>query len=280
MTSLLAHPTITLNASATTTAWINAFLAAGQSEDRPVLYRTLSVEFFKEGVHFVACDGALLFRTWVPKVDADWPEDYEHPEHCVVVMDGEHFALGFVRTLLSATKDFEVAEIALSIEPAPEAEGEVPLGAELSKDVLTLRALGQQLHCRLYEAPYADWRNLKFGLEQGERVDGMKVATRMFAALGKLKNIGAIDCTFTGGEKQIILTGERNFRGLMMPMQRPKKDAPPPADEEDEQTDALDNMKATVTFGGKTYPASKANMRHAAEHIIANARDRAARNDE
>ena len=240
---------LTVNASSAATAWPNAFLATGQDEDRPLLCRTLSVEFFRSGVHFIACDGTILFRTWVPKhdTDAEWPEDYEVPDRSVVVLDRGHFALGFMRTLVAATKDFEFAELSLAIEAAPEQEGEAPLGAEFSAEVLTIRALGQQLHCRLFETEYVNWRQLQFGVDRSERVDGMKLATRMFASVGKLKGIGAIDCTFTGGERQIVLTGDRSFRGLLMPMRRGQKAATDHTTEYDsEQTDALPETKVKV----------------------------------
>lgn len=288
MTSaLLNDVSLTVHASAAATAWLNAFLATGQDEDRPVLFRTLSVEFYANGIQFVACDGTMLFRAYVPKqgTDEEWPADDESPERSVVVMDGEHFALGFVRTLLAASKSMELADLALSIEPAPEQDGEMPLGAEFSAEVLTLRALGQQLHCRLYEGEYVDWRKLSFGIAMADRVDGMMLATRMFSSVGKLRGIAAIECTFTGDERHIVITGDRSFKGILMPMRRKEKEKPEPEETEGDpdQTDAL--ADATIKINGKWVPATKANMERAIKPVVDAAlrrsgRDRAAGKDE
>lgn len=245
-TSLLAATSVTVNASAAATAWLNAFLATGDDKGRRVLYRTLAIEMYRDGVQFVASDATLLFRTWVPAhdTDAEWPGDYARPLRAVVVMDVDHFAQAFIRTLLSASKELDTAELSLTIEEAPEHDGETPLGAEFSAEVLTLRAFGQQLHCRLYEDLYVNWRRLRFGIDEGERVDGMKLATHMFATVGKLRGIHAIECTFTGDERKIILTGDRSFKGLLMPMTRSKKETPKPTPHA-EQTDALEHTNTS-----------------------------------
>lgn len=284
---------VTVNASAAATAWINAFHATGQDQERWALYRTMSVEIYPTGVQFIATSGTILFRTWVPTIDADgkaseWPEQEEVPPCSVVVMDGNHFALAFIRALLSAAKQFEVAELSLTVEPAPEMDEdeEPPLGAAFSKDVLTLRAFGQQLHCRLFEDKYANWRKLDFGIDKAELVDGMTVSTSMFATVGKLKGVGAVECTFTGGEKQIILTGVAgSFKGLLMPMRRKEKDKPEPEPEDDDQIDAIENAKVKVN--GKWVPATKENVSKAASSALDGARrnarsgrDRAAGKDE
>jgi hypothetical protein len=269
-TDMLESTSVTVNASAAATGWINAFLATSQDpEGRQMLYRTLSVELYQSGVQFVATDGTILFRTWVPIEDAEWPEQEESPEAAVVVMDGGHFALSFIKTLLAATKTFETAEISLTVEDAPEDDGEIPLGAAFSPRVLTLRALGQQTHCRLFDDKYVDWRKLNFGVEQAERVDGMKISTRMFATCGRLKGVGALEMTFSGEERAVILTSDsRSFRGIMMPMRRKEKDEKPAPEPDggDEQADILDQPGNTFSVnGGEPVPATRANMKREIE---------------
>lgn len=214
-----------VRASDAATAWLNASIAASQDESRTQLYRTLSVEFFRHGVQFIGCDGTMLFRTWVPSIEVigdepEMPEYFEAPEDSIVVMDTDKFAIAFMRTLLGACGDVPF-ELTMSVDPAPR-EDEPPLGEEVTEYVLTLHALGQQLTCKLYDGPYPDWRGLQFGLDPAELVDGMVLATRLFASVGKLKNVGGIECEFRGAERAIDFRGTLGspIRGLLMPMRR------------------------------------------------------------
>lgn len=208
------------------TAWLNAAVASSQSDARPALYRTLSVEFFRTGIQFVGCDGTMLFRTWAPYSDvgdlpAPHPDTDETPEDSVVVSDVDKFALGFMRTLLSAAEDYQ--EVGFAVEPVEKPE-EPALGDELTEYALTLTALGQHLSCPLYEGEYPNWRALEFGLDAAELVDGMTLATRLFRSVGKLKGVSGLDCSFRGSERAIDIRSHElsaaSIRGLLMPMRR------------------------------------------------------------
>src|ERR1035437_2017103 len=211
----------TVNARHAAVCWLNAFLASGSDDTRPMLYRTLSVEFFDAGVQFIGCDGTLLFRTFCA-VDgkAQMPLLEEAPDRAVVVMDTDRFALAFMRTLLSAATDELPVDLAIAIEAADESTAS--LGEVFAAERPTLRALGQELHCKLYDSPFPDWRKLKFGLDKIEVVEGMTLAPRMFATVGKLRGMTAVDCEFHGATKQIDIHGRGEFemRGLMMPTRR------------------------------------------------------------
>lgn len=218
-----ATTSISVNAGRGATAWLNAFLASGQDDSRTALNRTLCVEFFENGVHFVGCDGTILLRTWVPSTehdDAPFPGIDEIPDETVVVMDPDKFAVGFVRALLAASKDAEFSPMSIAVEPAP--TDEPALGESLAADMLTLHAFGQRLHCRLYDGAYPDWRRLQFGIATAELVDGMTLAPRMFATVGKLRDVSRVDCGFSGDARQITITatGATEVRGLLMPMRR------------------------------------------------------------
>lgn len=223
-----ATETRSINAAAAATAWLNAAIAVGQDEGRPALYRTLSVEFFPTGVQFVGCDGTMLFRTWAPYTDTDDvapPLWEEAPDETVVVSDVDKFALAFMKTVLSAVGDIPFP-LSIAVEAA-EADEQAPLGDDLQAQVLTLQALGQRLTCRLYEGAYPNWRALQFGMDARERVEGMTLATRLFAAVGKLKGVVGIDCTFRGESQAIEFVGgsasTASVSGLLMPMRRPEK---------------------------------------------------------
>lgn len=207
--------------------WLNAFIATSQDSERPALYRTLSVEFFPLGVQFVGCDGTMLFRTWVPIASVDevpMPLLEEDPDRSVVVMDVEKFALGFVRTLTTTAGQEENAHALaeLSVEPAPPPV-EPALGDLLETDVLVIKAFGQRLSCRLYDGQFPNWRGLNFGLDAAEQVEGMTLAVRLFASVGKLRGMLGVDCEFHGDQRSIVIHGTGVFaevRGLLMPMRR------------------------------------------------------------
>jgi hypothetical protein len=224
--------TATVRARATATAWLNAFLACGQDDERPSLYRTISVEFFPNGIQFVCTNGHALLRTWSPTVEAideSTREPDEGPELAVVVRDVDHFARTFLATVLSATTgdggefepmSFTVSQIDDEAAPA--------LGEELARVGLTIAALGQELHCPLFEQEYPNWRALDLGIDASEYVDGMSIGPRMFSMVGKLRNIQKIDCTFAGSAKAIRLhacamiglPSPADVHGLLMPMRR------------------------------------------------------------
>jgi hypothetical protein len=224
-------------------AWLNASIASGQDDSRPPLYRTLSVEFFRRGIQFVGCDGTVLFRTWAPYSDigdlpAPHPEYDETPEDSVVVSDVDKFALGFMKTLLSALDDVPW-ELSISVEER-EDEKEPALGNALRGHVLVLHALGQRLTCKLYDGPFPDWRRLQFGLDKAELVDGLTVSPRIFSAAGKLKGVVGVDCSFHGDGKAIeIRTTEpsASVRGLLMPMRRTRSEAERRGSEQTEHGD-------------------------------------------
>lgn len=223
----------TVNANIAATAWLNAFLASGQSEDRPALFRTLSVELFDAGVQFIGCDGTILLRTWAPIGEVTpMPLPEEAPNVAVVVMDVDKFAVTFVRNLLAVSADAMGMELSLAVEAAEDVQA--PLGDEFTKRVLTLHAFGQQLHCRLLEQEYPNWRGLQYGLEETERVEGMTLAKKMFATIGKLRGVDRIDCEFHGEQRKIVVNakGVVDVTGFMMPMRRA---VGPQTQDEDEQ---------------------------------------------
>lgn len=235
MTQELAPAPVALkvNAADAATAWLNAFLATGNDEERPLLHHTLSVEFFRDGVQLIATNGHMLLRTWVPAVRtaddsvvAPWPGIDEAPERAVVVMDVDAFALGFMRTLLAATKEEEHRHEVLSVAVAPTPlSDDVPmlLGDVFASDRLTLLACGQRLDCRLMEDTYPNWRKLDFGVPV-ERVEGMTISPKYLGIIGKLKGVSRVDLDFRGTARSIdvIGRGETEVRGLLMPMRRPE----------------------------------------------------------
>ena len=228
-TETLAPTQITVPARAAAIAWLNAFSAASTDPERPALYRTLSLEFFEGGIHFAGCDGTVLFRTWVPKVadgeteEAPWPHNSEAPDRTVVVMDLDGFGSGYMKTLLRVTGEeaHEHEELTMSTATHDE-DATIALGTEFMTERLILRACGQRIDLMLYQGLYPDWRMLRLGMEAVERVDSLTIATRLFALVGKLKAVSAVNLEFYGDAKHVafVARGESEVRGLMMPMRK------------------------------------------------------------
>ena len=237
--------TLRVNAGAAARAWLNAFLAASGDKNRKILYRTLSIEFFGNGVQFIGCSGTLLFRTWAPREPdederdrEDWktppmPEIEQTPDYgdlSVVVLDDDKFALAFMKTLMAAaSSDQAAATMTIGIETIDTFQ--FALSDDLAEHVVALQAFGQQLHCKVLDAPYVNWRGLDLGIARRELVDGMTISPDTFKTIGQLKGVSAVDLDFKGKTKGIVLhaSGLSEVRGLAMPMRRavePAKEEP------------------------------------------------------
>ncbi len=215
---------MTVKARAVTVAWLNAFLATSDDDAKPALYRTLCLEWFRDGIQFVATNGTALFRTWIPSEEGKaWPILAEVPDRTITVMDPDRFGVGFMKALARVASDdaHEFGEVTFTITPQDE-EAELSLGTEFQSERLTIRAFGQRIDLRLFEGEYPDWRRVRLGIDAAERVDGMTVAKNIFGLVGKLKSVSAVDLEFYGESRHIAFTarGVDEVRGLLMPMQR------------------------------------------------------------
>jgi hypothetical protein len=220
---------LTLNARSFAIAWLNAFLATSDDESRAVLYRSLSLEWFDDGLHMVATSGHALFRSWVADQESGpWPAPKLKPNHSVVVMDVEGFGAAFMKTLLRVTNEEGREHEVISISVAKADEGAtLSLGPEFVSYRVILRSCGQRIDLRVYDGEFPKWRQFKFGIDKRELVDGMTVSPKMFALLGKLRDVTAIDLEFAGETNAISFVGRRfegappTVLGLVMPMRRP-----------------------------------------------------------
>lgn len=211
-------------------AWLNVFLATGSDEERPLLNRTLCIEWSERGVQFIATDGTIMFRSWVPSVpsedepiQSEWPENDEAYLRSIVVMDTDCFGIGFMRTLLRVTGEdgHEYEPLTLSTSPHDD-EANLALGSAFMSERLTLRACGQRIDLRLYDDKYPDWRRVQLGADDVQRIEGLTLAPRLLGLVGKVKGATAVDCDFSGDTRAVMLNvrGENRLKGLLMPMRR------------------------------------------------------------
>lgn len=207
-------------------AWLNCYLASSQDEYRAVLYRTLCLEIFDTGLQVIGCDGTAVFRAWVPAIGTDeaaWPLIGEDPERSIVVMDPDGFGIGFMRALLRVTKEegHEYEPITICTAVA-DADATIALGDEFMTERVILRACGQRTDLRLYDGPYPKWRSAQLGIDAAELVDGMTIAPRILAMVGKLRGVTSVDLAFSGEETRIafVARGDTEVRGILAPMRR------------------------------------------------------------
>jgi hypothetical protein len=220
-----SHVQITINARLAAIAWLNAFQATSKEMTRPLIRQTLSLEVFPAGVQFVATNGHILFRSWVPSQTATWPAESRRPKRQFTVMDPDGFGVGFLRALLALTTKEEHQHESLIISSS-EADDEIEpsFGSEFQTERVTLRACGQRLDLMVRDEPYPDWRHLRLGMDDLAFVDGMSVSPKYLSTIGKLKDVLSVELTFTGENCAILLNAAgfegSGTRGLLMPMRR------------------------------------------------------------
>lgn len=224
---------VTLPARAFATGWINCLLASSDNPDRPLLYKSLALEWFDHGVQLIATDGHAMFRAWVARTPRDekdhvrtaWPELEEVPYRSIIVMDADGFGAAFMRTLLRVAGEHEDAVVHLTSADMDD-EAELALGAEFATERLTLRAFGQRIDLQLREDVYPDWRKVRLGIDAAEYVDGLTLATELLKRVGQLRGVGSVALEFYGEKKHIVFesaVSEPPMRGLLMPMRRDTK---------------------------------------------------------
>lgn len=239
-TTFREEPLCSVDAREAATGWLNAFLASGQDKQRAKLFRTMSLEFHREGLQLVATSGTALFRTWIRRTElpgpAAWPGNDEVPQRTVTVMDVEKFGLAFMKNLYQlTTKEDRVGE-RMTITIAPQDEGAtLSLGTEFTTERVVIRTCGQRLDLPVMDGEYPNWRRMQLGIEARERVEGMIVAPALCGAVGKLAGVSALRFQFHGKEKQIQFeasdspAGLALVKGLLMPMRRGLEDGVEPA---------------------------------------------------
>ncbi|MGN6111268.1 MAG: hypothetical protein ACTHU0_39585 [Kofleriaceae bacterium] len=224
---------VALPAKAATVAWQNVFSATGDDEARALLNRTICLEWFPQGIQLIATNGHLLLRAWVAaegEERSSWPSSHARPDRSMIVLDTDGFVLSFIRALakLTSQEGHAYETLSLSIENADE---EPALGEELEAKVLTLKAAGQRLDCKLLELDYPNWRSVKKLWGLYDRVDGIAISPRLLRIIGSLKGVSRVDLKFSGDDTYVDLEalpadGVRGgeIRGFVMPMRRPERE--------------------------------------------------------
>lgn len=170
-------------------AWLAVAIAAGQEDERPILYRTTLVEEFPHGVRLVATDGIMLLRSWSPDLEhagAAEPGMDEAPTASAIAMDPHKRALGFCSHLLALAsgEDAPLIEVRLSLGVMEIDPSAPPAFEGMESDWVVLEhPSSERLMLVSMDAGYPTWRAL--GSKPGP-ADSLGLSPDILARLGKL----------------------------------------------------------------------------------------------
>lgn len=220
-------------------AWLAVCTAASDDNERPLLYRTVAVELWPDGVRLTSLDSYMLWTSWVPKMgrhSVTEPTMGELPEQEPIVAFDEDYRgqalLKFAYKIVTA-KDASPQNIKLALGPAPLEDGQFP-GTELDAVSLSFpadAAIGERVVLATVEGRYPEWRSLI--TEKPER--STKTVCINPEYLGRIASVKrywgeAMKFTFTGGPvllnplQGLGLAGE--LIGAVMPVRESERGTP------------------------------------------------------
>lgn len=209
--------------------WCSVALAASTDEERPALYRAVSIEVYDHGVQLVATDGYMLLRSWVP-CDAEVasaPTIDEKPLTCMVAQDLNGRAANLLTWVLKETskKDALPMAVVVDLGPASEPDGQAFDG--MARQRVTVEVPGsERVELRVYEAEWVTWRALVAQFV-GEQTGVVALNPDLLDRLVKLGKIHGKPLVWTfGGHDRLALVEIRDsdpwVTGCAMPMRLTK----------------------------------------------------------
>lgn len=221
--------TLTVPGSTIAPCWLNSWLATGSDQNRPLLYRTVSVEIFKTGVQLIASDGALLLGTFAPAAayDEDPPPSIdEAPAAAYVVQDEKRRAVALMKFIAEeaaeAAEQERVYDIRLSVV-AVDSGAVQTLDPSLDRKAFVIETETERLTLPIYEADWMAWR-ATLTSRKPQKSDGNRFDPRLLGQLGKLRAVSSIEFAYHGtGEMETIAApdAECYLFGAIMPMKTP-----------------------------------------------------------
>lgn len=195
-------------------SWLSVSIAAGDDASRPTFHKAVFVEFYEgRGARLLACNGAMLMRSWVPLLGADdldtEPEVDVIPDSTIVLADKHGIAKSVLAHVYKVT----------SGENPEDPEAEVTLDVARFDEVATVTQLpgmetvwaslsyADEASLRLHspEGSWVDWRSLVTSHEP-HSMRAIALTPDTLARLGKLERFVPSAITFhLGGAKQAAL---------------------------------------------------------------------------
>jgi hypothetical protein len=196
-------PAITLPAEFVIPAWRNAWLATGDDDDRPALYRTVLMEWFPAGVRFVATDGYMLVVSYASAdredIRPDVPEHDVSPTGSVVAIAADRLMADFLKHRAVEVKAYQRAlyetgaaepvNITFSIGTIDEPNsGQQQLDLGEDKRRLIVSCDMERIALPLYDGEYATWRNILASYRPSPRAK-VAVAADLLRRIGQLNSL-------------------------------------------------------------------------------------------
>jgi len=184
-------PRISLPSTEVAAAWLPVWCATSDDADRPILHRTICIEWFDgRGLRLIATDSYVLLTSWLGVTEhTPEPSLDERPLHTTIASDPDRRGHGLIRYAAAcAAKDKDTDgtyhRTTLTVGP-PAASRKTPALAEaLEQQVLTIGYEGETVELLIVEAEYPSWRNL-VSTRQTEATEQIALSPHVLGILAK-----------------------------------------------------------------------------------------------
>lgn len=157
----------TFDAYAFARAWLSVFTASSDDDARPILYRTIAVELWPDGVRLSATDSCMLWSAYVPSFGRQMvapPEFGELPDRVITVCDEDYRGrdlLKFAFKVVTA-KDAPPQNVKVTFGTSPLEDGQFP-GTEREAVAFSFPAqvaISERVSMATIDGTYPEWRSL------------------------------------------------------------------------------------------------------------------------
>jgi hypothetical protein len=203
--------TLTFDAGLLARGWLSAFLATGSDPEVPVLYQTLRLEAFGDGIRLTATDRYMLLSAWIPTVDGIGERGIDEiPDHSLTFCDHDTRAKGFVSYLKkladrAVKEDRPAPQVNLRLGVAAD-EGDSPgfPGMELEQVAIEFPD-SETVRLGVVEGEYPAWRAL-LADHKPVKADNFALNPDLLSRVSALGKIHGAYLRFTlGGARKMLL---------------------------------------------------------------------------
>jgi len=239
-----AAEVLTFDATALARGWLSVALAASKDKARPILYNTIHVEVFGEGVRLVATDSYILLRSWVSKLHSDAPEPGLDEAPTVTMIAHDQYGRGknllWHLLNLSQGEDSPAIELDLTVgDTEPDETQAEPSFDGMAKQWVTFQVPDKErLKLPTIDGEYPNWRVLDtdFLAVSTKAIGLAPEIIKRLASLEKTAAVTSLSWVFGGELKAARVSAVNAFppvTGLVMPQRIDDWGKEPEADEVD-----------------------------------------------
>lgn len=205
-------------------AWLPVWCATSNDSQRPILHRTMCVEWFEgNGVRLIATNSYVLLTGWIGVTEHEPEPHYDaKPDLVTVVPDADKRGLGLIKYAASCAKadkdpDGNYHRTKLAVGKPRSSRKTPALADELEQQVLVIGYEGETVELPIMEAEFPSWRTLLAG-RTAEPVERLAVSPTVLDALAKTGREFTMRFSGEMGGVSIETHAGTPIRGLYMPM--------------------------------------------------------------